>query len=588
MWRGLAVVVLVLAGVALLPESASACSCGWGDPREMLENGSAAFVGKLIHKEEPEVSASGTIYTGSDVTYTFEIEQVLKGDLGESVEVESPLDGAACGFEVAEGQRIGVVLRREGGVWKGGLCSTVPADALIRASQPIPPPDGEGPVAMLIADPTSEAAVIALDTEGRVLAYLEGETDREVQMLASCPGSERVVELVFEGPYPRIAVRNLRTLAVEHVLRPDGLVPGFTAMSCTSPDGQTVLIHDTAYVQDGTKIRIMRVQGDEATIIYEAASESQDYGRVAFDTEHGMAYIVDPENAFRILGVDLQSGEARVVATLIEPEREFGGISVLAVNPSGTRLVADVTLQTPSELLDRMYVIDLTTDSASVHEVTDETYSFTSASWISDDRVMVNGYRDGTQDTLVFDGAGTHIRTISDLWLGYVVTRGDVVYGIGNQNMGGPFPVFPSLFSITMPDGEPAAIRPIDSPYVGDIIAVPDDIEIEAAPAVNPPEPASTEPPADSTSTQADNTATPENSTALPAEATATPVESGQVGGEDDPSDSDGVTASTDSGPGIGTGEMVVGGLVLGAVAVGGWLMLRRWRHPEPAAESRT
>ena len=50
----------------------------------------------------------------------------------------------SCGFEVRIGERIGVLLREDGG-WRSGLCSQLDADVLLRAAAPLPTPTSDGP-----------------------------------------------------------------------------------------------------------------------------------------------------------------------------------------------------------------------------------------------------------------------------------------------------------------------------------------------------------------------------------------------------------------------------------------------------------
>ena len=49
----------------------------------------------------------------------------------------------SCGFEVRIGERIGVLLREDGG-WRSGLCSQLDADVLLRAAAPLPTPSCRG------------------------------------------------------------------------------------------------------------------------------------------------------------------------------------------------------------------------------------------------------------------------------------------------------------------------------------------------------------------------------------------------------------------------------------------------------------
>ena len=69
---------------------------------------------------------------GGTATYLFRVEQVYKGDeIDSRIEVVTPAGGAACGLELAVGDRVGLLLTRDGDVWRSGLCSQVdPADFL--------------------------------------------------------------------------------------------------------------------------------------------------------------------------------------------------------------------------------------------------------------------------------------------------------------------------------------------------------------------------------------------------------------------------------------------------------------------------
>ena len=69
--------------------------------------------------------------SGGTATYLFRVEQVYKGEIENRVEVVTPAGGAACGLELAVGDRAGLLLTRDGNVWRSGLCSQVdPADFL--------------------------------------------------------------------------------------------------------------------------------------------------------------------------------------------------------------------------------------------------------------------------------------------------------------------------------------------------------------------------------------------------------------------------------------------------------------------------
>ena len=104
---------------------ALACSCLPVDLVRDLPRAEGAFIGTLLEREDREATS----------TLLFRVEQVYKGDISNRVEVETPRGGAACGIEVPVGERIGLLLERDGGVWRSTLCSQVEPGGVPRAGR---------------------------------------------------------------------------------------------------------------------------------------------------------------------------------------------------------------------------------------------------------------------------------------------------------------------------------------------------------------------------------------------------------------------------------------------------------------------
>ena len=96
------------------------------DAKRDLPRADAAFVGTLLFKADERPS---------EATYVFAVERVVKGTLGSRVEIRSGASGASCGFEVGENQNVGLLLDRDGDVWRSGLCSQVPPAELLAAGK---------------------------------------------------------------------------------------------------------------------------------------------------------------------------------------------------------------------------------------------------------------------------------------------------------------------------------------------------------------------------------------------------------------------------------------------------------------------
>jgi hypothetical protein len=111
---------LVLLSLAFAAD-AYACSCLPVNLERDLPKADAAMIGTVLERRTSESSR----------VYLFRLEQVYKGELENRVEVVTARGGAACGLELAVGQRVGLLLDRDGERWRSGLCSQVdPSDFL--------------------------------------------------------------------------------------------------------------------------------------------------------------------------------------------------------------------------------------------------------------------------------------------------------------------------------------------------------------------------------------------------------------------------------------------------------------------------
>jgi hypothetical protein len=119
----LSMALVVLALVALLPDCASACSCG-GMPgseqeqaRRALGGSSAVFAGEVVSitKGEPFGREPNTV--------SLRVSEVWKAPELETLEVTTPRGGAACGYPFKEGQEYLVYAYGKEQPFKVHLCS---------------------------------------------------------------------------------------------------------------------------------------------------------------------------------------------------------------------------------------------------------------------------------------------------------------------------------------------------------------------------------------------------------------------------------------------------------------------------------
>src|ERR1044072_8805206 len=103
-----------LAAIALLSlvvaADAFACSCRPVDLERDLPNADAAMIGTVLDRRTTETTR----------VYLFRVEQVYTGELDSRMGVVPAGDGAACALELAVGQRVGLLLERDGETWRSG------------------------------------------------------------------------------------------------------------------------------------------------------------------------------------------------------------------------------------------------------------------------------------------------------------------------------------------------------------------------------------------------------------------------------------------------------------------------------------
>ena len=108
---------------------AIACSCEMAVPSRDLPRFDAAFVGTVAsHRVK-----------GSDAFWTFDVEQAVKGSLRTPLVVRTASQGSACGLELSEGNRTGLLLyydRFDRARYESGLCYQTDPNALSRVALP--------------------------------------------------------------------------------------------------------------------------------------------------------------------------------------------------------------------------------------------------------------------------------------------------------------------------------------------------------------------------------------------------------------------------------------------------------------------
>jgi hypothetical protein len=133
--RSLLAFVLAAGVTGATAATALACSCAVQSENEAFASADVVLIGVVVATHDRAFGLP-VVSSGDPIRYTVRVEEVLKGQVGEQVEVLSARDGASCGLELGEGQRWRLFAHRDGELHVG-LCSH---SELLDAE--VPPPSG--------------------------------------------------------------------------------------------------------------------------------------------------------------------------------------------------------------------------------------------------------------------------------------------------------------------------------------------------------------------------------------------------------------------------------------------------------------
>lgn len=449
MRRATAIASLVAVLIALTARPAAACSCAAVDLREGLLERDGAFVGELIGR--------GGWPWSSTSTFTFGVERSLKGDFGDVVDVESSSNGASCGLEVEEGQRIGLFLDLQDGAWWSSLCWQVDPDLLIEAAEPLPAPDGQGPVRFLVGGDSAGYRTLALDGTGRTLAY--GEGDGKVYRASVCPGAKLAVEVVAgedarEGHL--VAVRDLRTMAVTREVRlPDSEVDVWD-VSCPDRMARQALVLVSGWPEGSNRGSLLRVTRGGVETVADLRMRS---GAVTDES----VFVLTPK--WQLLEVDPRSGGVEELARLPRNTWSF------EVSPEET-LVTGVVYRHDAEPGDppsRVFVHELGGEGSIVTAPLDNAGLTGTFVWVDEATVAFFAWGGWSEldEVLVFDSSLELVGRIAD----WRAREGVVVDGFVYALRYG----YPAreLVAARLPDGPTEVLRSFDAPELYELVHVP-------------------------------------------------------------------------------------------------------------------
>ena len=454
-------VACLVAALLLIPiESARACSCALGDPRDAFARSEGAFVGTFIESRPAEAPDPDGGWSTDESIYSFRLDEEYKGELGEPgdiVEVRSASSGASCGLEVQPGRAYGLFLEARNGEWSSSLCSQVSPRTMREAASPLPAPTSDGPVRMIVGGSFGEAQTMALDARGRTVGYGFGGTD--VSLVDVCPGGDRALEIGEAYPErPHLFVRDLNTfetlreLAMPYGRGTDNPRQDPSALDCRSRNGRRAVVFSTNYNEPEARSLVLDIEGTSADVLHRGTGRS-----ATFSSRH--LYMQEGSFGRDLVRLSLRTGRARQVTRL--PGKYS---STLALSPDQSRL-AGIAFPDYDEIESaptRFYTIDISGGRTTVRtrELSKgESYAF--PAWASSRRPAV---------FMQYPGASK----VFNLRLGVVGRFGRWPAGdpviIGRKAFGTGWTG--ALYKVRLPDGDVTRVRRLPSPVTYALEAV--------------------------------------------------------------------------------------------------------------------
>jgi hypothetical protein len=453
----LVAVVISTAVLAFAPRHAYACECSVESPRAMLARADAAFIGELIELPTEAIDRS-------DGYYVFRVEESVKGNLPEQIRVRSALEPESCGLNLLVGARVGLFLHRsDDGDWTSSSCSRVNPDELLAAAKPLPEPDGDGPIAALVGVSAQGLRTIALDAEGRTLAYGAGEG--RVKAYAACPKSRTVVEFASAIHNNRrvslLAVRDLRGF---HVVREidDPLLPiRVTALACLDPEGEEILVFSPWDSVGSEPARLLRVTGTDVEVVREFREqiECSDEG-VALDGSNGLVYFNGGPDCRGVYRYDLSDDRLDEI-TRIPDDILVYQVTDLSLNSDGRYLAVEGR---HNARIFRILMVDLAASSIEiVEEGFGDAFERHANLWLPGNRYLLAGTTQARDTALILSPTLEQVGSVEGLPGGLAVARGDAIYLVDAEGR---------LWTALAGGGTARELREFDDPAVEALIAI--------------------------------------------------------------------------------------------------------------------
>lgn len=386
----LLLVILVSVAGFVAPRPASACSCMQLDPTTGLSQYPAAFVGTLV---EVEGQVGAVLSSDADTIYRFEVEDWVKGDLGEFVDIHSSANGASCGIEVGIGNRAGIFVSVRDGQYTSSLCETIDADVLLTGAEPLEV-GAPGPGRLLVSGSIGGFSYVVLNGDGEIVAGVNGPEDADPfdqpWQFSTCPGGNVLVEQWSRW----LIVRDLSDLSIirQVDLGDYAETTSFSSTRCMSDDGSQILLAGEEWSGNNSANRVFTVSEG-----LEAGAELP-----LGQTHLGQGFVVIQDHENRAVSVvDTASQKATTVHTIARsgPD-EYIDVSAIAIAPDDTKFaIAEVDYDGPGGANSTLLFFGADGTALGRTELRGETWWIY---WVDTETIVVNtSGEDGNSATLM-------------------------------------------------------------------------------------------------------------------------------------------------------------------------------------------
>jgi hypothetical protein len=236
-WAALVLALAFTAFVVMIPRPALGCSCAMpGDVESWIADTPAVVVGTLMDKRP-----TGNADFGMAAVFRVQVEEWVKGDLGEQIDVYTAADGAGCGIETPLGERVGLFLGVQDNRLTSSLCAQMDPDVLLAGMEG--PVMSETGIPFMLIGGWNSASIRVVDETGGLITRLDSrrgpddfaETSRNSTSV--CPGGRRLAHRTTMG----LSVWDLATMKkVADLDLPQLAGLGVYSISCRDEDASSV------------------------------------------------------------------------------------------------------------------------------------------------------------------------------------------------------------------------------------------------------------------------------------------------------------------------------------------------------------